>query len=99
LNRHRDLIFDQLENEKNSYRFKTTTALRDIEYLKTKLDRMTANQRSRQEEFQAVRDNITELKGTIAHLNKTIELRDMDTTMMRKRYEEKIDRLKVGRSG
>jgi hypothetical protein len=90
---------DQLENENISYRFKTTTALRDIEYLKTKLDRMTANQRSRQEEFQAVRDNITELKGTIAHLNKTIELRDMDTTMMRKRYEEKIDRLKVGRSG
>jgi FtsZ-binding cell division protein ZapB len=86
---------DQLEIENNSYRFKTTTAVREIDYLKTKLDRMTAAQKTRQEEFQAVRDNISELKGTIANLNKTIELRDMDTTSLKRRYEEKVERLKV----
>ena len=89
---------DALEVENNAYRTRTTAAQREIDYLKSRLDRVTNNQKSKQEEFKFVRDQITELKGNLAKAYKTIELREIDSFHMKKKLEEKNDRLQVPES-
>ncbi len=86
---------DSLEQENNKYRSRTVIAQREIDHLKSRIDRFLTQQSSRQEEFLATRDNVTNLKAQVAANQKTIELRAVDTAAALKRKEEQIERLQV----